>query len=234
MHDISLLMASVLSTGQTVVPDLPEELPEEQSKVQQELKQNQEASVVLSSEITPPEFVESDKTLDITSLASENSYSLQSHQSVITPSKANSENQKILVQSRNKIQIQDSVSLTQEVDEQKEEGRLSRKTFIDSEAKVKSETISPQQSNSELPQSSGSILLPNRKSKMFPNQSTIPVHPEDYQIEAAESSENYGLGVSRSRVNFQDRKLALGFLLVVQTSLITRKLKIFLLLPTLG
>ncbi|MEM6400767.1 MAG: iron uptake porin [Cyanobacteria bacterium P01_D01_bin.116] len=209
MSDISLLIASVLSTGQTVVPDLPEELPEERSKTQQ-LKQNQETSVALSSEITPPEFVESDKTLDITSLASENSYSLQSHQSVITPSKANSENQKILVQSRNKIQFQDSVSLTQEVDEQKEEGRLSRKTFIDSEAKVKSEAISPQQSNSELPQSSGSILLPSRKSKMFPNQSTIPVHPEDYQIEAAESSENYGLGVSRSRVNFQDRKQEVG------------------------
>ncbi|MEL6164238.1 MAG: iron uptake porin, partial [Cyanobacteria bacterium J06628_3] len=126
MRDISLLMASVLSTGQTVVPDLPEELPEEQSKVQQQLRQNQEASVVLSSEITPPEFVESEKNVEPASpecnysdcnldkqSPSSKSLSASQSQTVITLTEDKIQNQKILENSRNKLRFEDSFSLTQ-------------------------------------------------------------------------------------------------------------------------
>jgi len=224
MRDISLLMASVLSTGQTVVPDIPEELPEQGSKVQQQLKQNQEASVVLSSEITPPEFVEPDKNLEAKSPecnysdcdlgkqspSSKNSYALQT-QAVITLPEAKLENQKILEKSRNKIQFQDSFSLTQEAEEQKKGRTLSKKTLIDSEAKVKSEDISPQQSNSELPQSSWSILLPNHKSKILPNQSTTSVPPEDYLTEGVGSREQGAGGKkSTSEISKKDRSSLLS------------------------
>ena len=40
MRDISLLMASVLTTGQTDVPELPQELPEPLGNTQQELRQD--------------------------------------------------------------------------------------------------------------------------------------------------------------------------------------------------
>ncbi|MGF1675970.1 MAG: iron uptake porin [Rivularia sp. (in: cyanobacteria)] len=66
MRDISLLMASVLTTGQPTVPELPEELPEQQLNTQQELRQNQEIIVAPSAEIAPPEFIESDNTLEPT------------------------------------------------------------------------------------------------------------------------------------------------------------------------
>jgi len=66
MRDISLLMASVLTTGQTTVPELPEELPEQQLNTQQELRQNQEIIVAPSAEIAPPEFSDSDNTFQFT------------------------------------------------------------------------------------------------------------------------------------------------------------------------
>ena len=65
MRDISLLMASVLTTGQTTVPELPEELPEQPENTQQQLEQNQESSVVISSHIAPPDFIKSDNTLEV-------------------------------------------------------------------------------------------------------------------------------------------------------------------------
>lgn len=66
MRDISLLMASVLTTGQTTVPELPEELPEQPLNIQQELRQNQEIIVAPSAEIAPPEFSDSDNTFQFT------------------------------------------------------------------------------------------------------------------------------------------------------------------------
>ena len=60
MRDISLLMASVLTTGQTNVPELPEELPEPPQNTQQQLRQDREIEVSPSTEIAPPEFVDRD------------------------------------------------------------------------------------------------------------------------------------------------------------------------------
>ena len=145
MRDISLLMASVLTTGQTTVPELPEKVPELPESTQQQLKQNQEASVVLSNQVTPPEFALADP------MQTEPSYVLHSSQNVITPD-LKLKHQNILKESRNKIQFKDSFTLTQEAQEIE---KTSESVMIPSQAPAS------QQSNSEASQSSKPDLLPN-------------------------------------------------------------------------
>ena len=91
-----------------------------------------------STEITPPEFIESDKNLELTKQECNNTHCDVSKQSqtsrnssqvressdflqfplaVVTPQKKNKEHQNILKKSRNKIQFKDSFSLTQETKE---------------------------------------------------------------------------------------------------------------------
>ncbi|MEO1559564.1 MAG: iron uptake porin, partial [Cyanobacteria bacterium J06632_19] len=104
MRDISLLMASLLTTGQTTVPELPEKLPEQPENTQQKLEQNQESSVVISPQIAPPDFIKSDNTLEVISENCDRNNcevikqsqisvdsSLQSPKTVITPTKSNLE-----------------------------------------------------------------------------------------------------------------------------------------------
>ncbi|MCJ8280736.1 MAG: hypothetical protein MJK14_12790 [Rivularia sp. ALOHA_DT_140] len=142
-------MASVLTTGQSIVPNLPEELPEQAENTQQQLKQNQQASVVISSEISPPELIESDKTLEFTnekcnysncnlnkqstspedsSTVSESSYVLQSPQAVITASKVKLENQNRPKKSQDNVQ-----KLVEEVGSRKQ--RLAEKQLLSNQNK---------------------------------------------------------------------------------------------------
>jgi hypothetical protein len=144
MRDISLLMASVLTTGQTTVPQLPEALPQKQSSTQQQLKPNQQIEVAPSTQIAPPELFESDNTQELRyercnyshcpankqSEASGNSsrspkYSdvLHKSENLISSSSEvvensynlNLEHQNILKKSRSKIQLKHSFNLTQKV-----------------------------------------------------------------------------------------------------------------------
>ena len=126
MRDISLLMASVLTTGQTNVAELPEELPEPPESTQQQLKQNLEIEVAPSTEITPPEFVDRDGTLESQEQCNytdcdvikvrESANDLQFSTTVISDDKKK-KHQNLLKKSRNKIQFQDSFSLSQKVEE---------------------------------------------------------------------------------------------------------------------
>ncbi len=149
MRDISLLMASVLTTGQTNVPELPEVLPEPLENTQQQLRQNRETEVAPSTEIASPEFVDRDmpkaSSFANRTLASQEqcNYSncdegkqsqmsgnssqvreyanvLQLSPTVITPNGNERKHQNILKKSRNKIQFKDSFSLTQEAEEKQE------------------------------------------------------------------------------------------------------------------
>ncbi|AFY53782.1 putative S-layer protein [Rivularia sp. PCC 7116] len=160
MPDISLLMASVLTTGQTTVPELPEELPEQPENTQQQLEQNQESSVVISSEIAPPDFIKSDNTLEAineecdrnncqVSKQSQRSRksSLQLSNTVITPIILNLENKNILAINKNKIQFKDSFSSIEEAQK----------------------TVPPQKSNLEAFENNASNLIPS-KPKLIPNQ----------------------------------------------------------------
>jgi hypothetical protein len=186
MRDISLLMASVLTTGQTDVPKLPEKLPELQENTQQQLRQDREIEVAASTEIASPEFVDRDSTLENKeqcnysycdvgkqSQMSENSSQvresanvLQSVPTVITDDKKQ-KHQKILQKIRNKIHSKESFSLSQEVEEKQEKKEIilspsvSKKTFASELVEAKSEAIPPQQSNLESSLSSVPILLPN-------------------------------------------------------------------------
>ncbi len=192
MRDISLLMASVLTTGQTNVPELPQELPELRENTQQQLRQDREIKVAPSTEITPPEFVESEKNLELTkeecnysgcdvskqsqtsgnsSQERESSDFLQFPQAVITLKEKNIKHQKILENSRNKIQFKDSVSLTQ-----------------DKQFNIKKQKISPSSAsiNSEASQSSVRILLPNKPillQKELDKQENIPKLTQKFEPE---------------------------------------------------
>ena len=187
MRDISLLMASLLTTGQTNVPELPEVLPEPPQNTQQELRQNREIEVSVSTEIAPPEFSDSDKTLELTdqecnyshcqerkqfqasgklSKVGESSSVLQSPQSVIILEDKKNKPKNIHNKIRNKIQFKDSFSLSQEAEEkeeqeniQKKSPSLSEKTFASESAEVKSQAIPLQQFNLEA---SGSSSLPHK------------------------------------------------------------------------
>ncbi|MGB3760169.1 MAG: iron uptake porin [Rivularia sp. (in: cyanobacteria)] len=186
MRDISLLMASVLTTGQTDVPELPQELPEPPENTQQQLRQDREIEVAPSTEITPPEFVESDKNLELTDVSKqsqtfgnssqerESSDFLQVSQSVITLKEKHKEYQKKLKNSRNKIQFKDSFSLTQETEEK--------------QLKIKKQEISPSSAsiNSEASQSSVRILFPNKPillQKELDKQENIPKLTQKFEPE---------------------------------------------------
>ena len=186
MRDISLLMASVLTTGQTNVPELPQELPEPPENTQQQLRQDREIEVSPSTEIALPEFVESDNNLEFTdtskqsqtsgnsSQEDESSDFLQFRKTVITPKQKNKQHQNILKNSRDKIQFKDSVSLTQEIEE---------KQF-----KIKKEDISPSSAsiNSEASQSSVRILLPNKPillQEKLDQQKNIPKLTQKFEPE---------------------------------------------------
>ena len=186
MRDISLLMASVLTTGQTNVPELPQELPEPLENTQQQLRQDREIEVSPSTEIALPEFVESDNNLEFTdtskqsqtfgnsSQEDESSDFLQFSQTVITPKEKNKQHQNILKNSRDKIQFKDSVSLTQEIEE---------KQF-----KIKKEDISPSSAsiNSGASQSSVRILLPNKPillQEKLDKQENIPKLTQKFEPE---------------------------------------------------
>ena len=184
MRDISLLMASVLTTGQTNVPELSEELPEPPESTQQQLKQNLEIEVAPSTEITPPEFVDRDGTLESQEQCNytdcdvikvrESANDLQFSTTVISDDKKK-KHQNLLKKSRNKIQFQDSFSLSQEVEEKQDKKQvifspsLSKKTFASESVVVKSKPISQQQSNLESSSSRVRILLPN-ESIALPNK----------------------------------------------------------------
>ncbi len=195
MRDISLLMASVLTTGQTNVPELPQELPEPLENTQQQLRQDRDIEVAPSTEITPPEFVESEKNLELTkeecdysgcdvskqsqtsgnsSQEREPSDFLQFPQTVITLEGKKNKHQNILKNSRNKIQFKDSFSLTQETEEK--------------QVKIKQEEISPSSAliNSEASQSSVRILLPNKPillQKKLDKQENIPKLTQKFEPE---------------------------------------------------
>ena len=184
MRDISLLMASVLTTGQTNVPELSEELPEPPESTQQQLKQNLEIEVAPSTEITPPEFVDRDGTLESQEQCNytdcdvikvrESANDLQFSTTVISDDKKK-KHQNLLKKSRNKIQFQDSFSLSQKVEEKQDKKQvifspsLSKKTFASESVVVKSKPISQQQSNLESSSSRVRILLPN-ESIALPNK----------------------------------------------------------------
>ncbi len=177
MRDISLLMASVLTTGQTDVPELPQELPEPLENTQQQLRQDREIEVAPSTEITPPEFVESDNNLELTDTSKQSQTSgnssqeressdfLQFPQTVITLEEKKKQHQNILKNSRNKIQFKDSVSLTQETEEK--QFKIKKQEILPSSASI----------NSEASQSSVRILLPNKPvllQKKLDKQENIP------------------------------------------------------------
>lgn len=168
MRDISLLMASVLTTGQTNVPELPEEVPDPPENTQQQLKQDLEIEVTPSTEIASPEFVDRDGTLGQEQCnyshcnvveVREDANVLQFAPTVISDDKKQ-KHQKLIKKIKNKIQLEDSFSLSQQVEE-KQEKTLSKKTFASESVVVKSKPISIQQSNLESP-SSVRILLPNK------------------------------------------------------------------------
>ncbi|MFN6571347.1 iron uptake porin [Dendronalium sp. ChiSLP03b] len=67
MSDISLLMAGVLTAGQTTLPNnLPEQPVIQSDRVVQESKQEQLSQLFPTAEITPPEFVQPDGNLHVT------------------------------------------------------------------------------------------------------------------------------------------------------------------------
>lgn len=214
MRDISLLMASVLTTGQNTVPELPEELPKEVENIQQQLNQNQEVEVAPSTEIAPPEFVLSDKTLELASkqcnyshcylsnqfqtsetLQTESSYVLQSPQTVITPN-SKLEHQNVLKKSRNKIQFKDSFILTQEVQEKEDkEGKKEISPLSPSINTFASEYVSPQQPNVEAFQTQ--LVASTQSSKSENPMSTVTsvselddVSPTDWAFDALQSLVN--------------------------------------------
>ncbi len=68
MSEIGLLMTGVLTTGQPSLPDLPEQQPPQLENGLQNSIQSHLSQVVPTTEITPPEFMETDgATLSISS-----------------------------------------------------------------------------------------------------------------------------------------------------------------------
>lgn len=190
MRDISLLMASVLTTGQTNVPELPEEVPDPPENTQQQLKQDLEIEVTPSTEIASPEFVDRDGTLGQEQCnyshcnvveVREDANVLQFAPTVISDDKKQ-KHQKLIKKIKNKIQLEDSFSLSQQVEE-KQEKTLSKKTFASESVVVKSKPISIQQSNLESP-SSVRILLPNKPIPQQNESITLPNKPIPQQNES--------------------------------------------------
>ncbi|MBV6626606.1 MAG: iron uptake porin [Rivularia sp. (in: Bacteria)] len=189
MRDISLLMASVLTTGQTTVPELPEELPEQPENTQRQLEQNQEASVILSPKIAAPEFVESDNTLeainekcdrnhcDVTKQfqTTQNSSS-QSTPTVITLSEYKIEYQKELNKYQNKIQFKDYLASIEEAQQ----------------------TVLPQKSNLEASKNSGDISISNQLDNQKHNLITQNLETETQESQNQNIFPNSG-NISRNQ-----------------------------------
>ncbi|MBH8573480.1 iron uptake porin [Nostocaceae cyanobacterium CENA369] len=67
MSDISLLMAGILTAGQTTAPnDLPKQPVIQSNRAVQESKQEQLSQIFPPAEITPPEFVQPDGNFNVT------------------------------------------------------------------------------------------------------------------------------------------------------------------------